>query len=144
VAPALDMGIAEGGAIIWPRLCALAPAICIELGGESDKEDSDEDEDFPSPVSLLFEAVAPFSKDVASSVRSLLRWLGGEVGGRRFGLGLPMLVKPVPAACLRARSFAKIAGRSLYACLIRSIIASREGLDIKVGSVAGKGSRMGS
>ena len=52
----------------------------MELGGESDSEDSDEDEDFPSPVSLLFEDVAPFSKDVASSVRSLFRWFGGEVG----------------------------------------------------------------
>ena len=91
----------------------------MELGGESDSEDSDEDEDFPSPVSLLFEAFAPFSKDAGSSVRSLLRWFGGEVGGRlplEFELGMadvPMFAKPVPAACLRARSFAKIAGRSL-------------------------------
>jgi hypothetical protein len=118
------------------------------MGGESDKEDSDDDEDFPSPVSLLFEAVALLSKTAASSVRSLLRLLGGEVGGRMppgFGLGtadVPILPKPM-AACLRARSFAKIAGRSLYDCLIRSTIAIREGLDRKDGSVAGKGSRIG-
>lgn len=68
------------------------------MGGERESEDSDEDDDFPSPVSLLFGAVAPFSKEVASSVRSRLRWFGGEVGG---------------TACLRARSFVKMAGRSL-------------------------------
>ena len=103
--------------------------------------------DFPSPVSLLLEAVAPFSKKEASSVRSLLRWLGGEVGERIPLPGdAPMFVvlEPGPmATCLRARSFAKIAGRSLYDCLIRSIIAIREGLEANDGSVAGRGSSMG-
>ena len=118
------------------------------MGGDREREDSEDEADFPSPVSLLLEALAPFSKTARSSVRSLLRWLGGEVGERTPLPGdAPMFVvlEPGPmAACLRARSFAKIAGRSLYDCLMCSIIAMREELEANDGSVAGRGSRMGS
>ena len=48
-----------------------------------------------------------------------------------------------PNACFLARSFANILGSSLYVCLIRSIIPSSGGLDPKLGSLGGKGSRFG-